>query len=124
MTPVKQSPACHDGRMAYDEELAERVRKLLDGEADVSEKKMFGGLAMLKSGNMAVTIRGAGGLMIRVSPTDEATALSERGAALAVMRGRPMPGWVVVETTSVAKASDLKRWVMRGITYAATLPPK
>jgi TfoX/Sxy family transcriptional regulator of competence genes len=110
--------------MAYDDELAERVRDLLAGQADVTEKRMFGGLAMLRGGNMAVAIRGGGGLMVRVDPADEDEALAEPGAALAVMRGRPMAGWVVVETARVAGAADLKRWVMRGITYAATLPPK
>ncbi len=110
--------------MAYDEELAERVRDVLAGEADITEKKMFGGLAMLRGGNMAVAIRGGGGLMVRVDPADEDKALSERGATLAVMQGRPMTGWVVVETAGVTRAADLKRWVMRGITYAATLPPK
>jgi hypothetical protein len=85
---------------------------------------MFGGLAMLCNGNMAVAIRGGGGLMVRVSPADEDKALAENGAELAVMRGRPMTGWVVVETGAVTKAADLRRWVKRGIGYAKTLPAK
>lgn len=62
--------------------------------------------------------------MVRVNPTNEEEALAEPGTTLAVMQGRPMTGWVVVEAAAVAGAADLKRWVMRGITYAATLPPK
>jgi hypothetical protein len=79
---------------------------------------------MLRGGNMAVAIRGAGGLMIRVNPADEDDALAEPGANLAVMQGRPMTGWVVVDAASVTRAVDLNRWVRRGITYAKTLPPK
>ena len=110
--------------MAYDEALAEKVRKLVAGEPGLTEKRMFGGLAMLLNGNMAVAVRGRGGLMIRVDPDTSDPMLDEPGASIAVMQGRPMRGWIVVETEAVAKAADLKRWVKRGTAYASTLPPK
>jgi TfoX/Sxy family transcriptional regulator of competence genes len=110
--------------MAYDEALADRVRKLMADEPGLSEKRMFGGLAMLLNGNMAVAVRGRGGLMIRVDPDTSDALLDEAGAAIAIMRDRPMPGWIVVESSAVAKAPDLKRWVKRGMAYARTLPPK
>lgn len=110
--------------MAYDEELAERVRALIDGEPGVSEKRMFGGLALFVNGNMAVTIRGKGGLMVRVDPVDVDAVLAERGAETAVMGGRAMTGWITVEPEACAKAADLRRWVRRGTTYARTLPAK
>ena len=108
--------------MAYDEELANRVRTLM-GPA-ITERRMFGGLAMLVNGNMAVAVRGGGGLMVRVDPDQSEALCRERGAALVVMRGREMPGWVAVEPDACARQADLKRWVTRGQAYAATLPPK
>lgn len=110
--------------MAYDEALAEKVRKLMAGESGLTEKRMFGGLAMLLNGNMAVAVRGRGGLMIRVDPDKSDAMLDDAGASIAVMRGRPMQGWIVVESDAVAKPADLKRWVKRGTAYARTLPPK
>src|SRR5262245_22519628 len=110
--------------MAYDEDLANRVRKLVGGESGVSEKKMFGGVAMLLSGNMAVVVRGKGGLMVRVGPDAYETVLAEPGAAPAVMRGTPMVGWVTVAPEICEKAADLRRWVKRGISFTRTLPPK
>lgn len=110
--------------MAYDEALADKVRKLLAGEPGLTEKRMFGGLAMFLDGNMAVAVRGRGGLMIRVDPETSDRLLDEAGASIAVMRGRPMPGWIVVEPGALAKAGDLKRWVKRGTAFARTLPPK
>lgn len=104
--------------MAYDEELADRVRGLLGREAGLTEKRMFGGLAMLLDGNMAVVIRGRGGLMVRVSDADTAKAGAEPGAQLAEMRGRPMAGWYVIPADAVATAADLRRWVVRGVRAA------
>jgi TfoX/Sxy family transcriptional regulator of competence genes len=109
--------------MTFDEALADRVRKVVAGEPGLTEKRMFGGLAMLLNGNMAVTVRGKGGLMVRVDPDDDA-ALDDPGSSIAVMRGRPMRGWIVVEAGAVAKPADLKRWVKRGLTYSRSLPPK
>jgi TfoX/Sxy family transcriptional regulator of competence genes len=109
--------------MAYDEELAARVRGLLVGEAGLTEKKMFGGLAFLIGGNMAVAASGQGGLLLRCDPaqTDELTA---DGATIAVMRGRPMPGWLRVDSSAVADDASLRRWVTVGAAYAGSLPPK
>jgi TfoX/Sxy family transcriptional regulator of competence genes len=110
--------------MAYDEALADRVRRLMEGESGLTEKRMFGGLAMLVNGNMAVAVRGGGGLMIRVDPDESDAMLDDAGASIAIMQGRPMRGWIVVESGAVAKPADLQRWVKRGTTYARTLPPK
>jgi TfoX/Sxy family transcriptional regulator of competence genes len=109
--------------MAYDEELARRVRELLAAQPGITEKKMFGGLAMLRNGNMAVAVRGQGGLLVRADPNDDAV-LEEPGAELAVMQGRPMPGWVTVAADAVSTPSDLRRWVDRGLATADSLPPK
>jgi TfoX/Sxy family transcriptional regulator of competence genes len=106
--------------MAFDEDLADRVRELVAREPGLTEKRMFGGLAMLLDGNMAVAVRGKGGLMIRMDPDDSDDALAE-GATIAVMQGRPMRGWIVVEPAAVA---NLRRWVKRGVAYARTLPAK
>lgn len=112
--------------MAYDEELAERVRDLVAGERGVSEKRMFGGLAMLIDGNMAVAVRGQGGLLVRLITDDAAydKVLAEKGAAEAIMRDRPMRGWIAVEESACTKPADLKKWVGRGVTSARTLPRK
>jgi TfoX/Sxy family transcriptional regulator of competence genes len=109
--------------MAFDEKLADRVRDLIGAEPGLTEKRMFGGLAMLLDGNMAVAVRGRGGLMIRVTEADEEKSLAE-GAELAVMRDRPMSGWIVVDEPAVATKAALGRWVKRGIAGARALPPK
>jgi len=101
--------------MAYDESLAERVRSLVP---DLAEKRMFGGLAFLVNGHMSVVVRGKGGLMVRVDPASLAKALAEPGASEAVMRGRVMTGWVIVEPSAVDRAVDLRRWVKRGVSAA------
>jgi TfoX/Sxy family transcriptional regulator of competence genes len=110
--------------MAYDEELADRVRELIAGERGIDERRMFGGLAMMLNGNMAVVIRGRGGLMVRVDPAESDRWLAERGARATEMRGRPMRGWVTVDAAACAKSADLRRWVGRGIGYARGLPAK
>lgn len=112
------------GGMAYDEALADKVRTLMSGEPGRTEKRMFGGLAMLVNGNMAVAVRGPGGLMIRVDPAASDALLDEPGASIAVMQNRAMPGWIVVEPDAVAQPAALERWVKRGVEYARTLPPK
>jgi TfoX/Sxy family transcriptional regulator of competence genes len=107
--------------MAYDEKLADRVRALVATEPGMTEKRMFGGLALLREGHMAVVIRGKGGLMVRVAPSTLDKALAEPGASGAVMRGRPMTGWVVIEPSAVDRAADLRRWVKRGLSACAAL---
>ena len=103
--------------MAYDEELAEQVRALVpDGTA---EKKMFGGLAFLIGGNMAVAASGQGGLLVRVDPAASDELVRTTRAETMVMRGRAMPGWLRVDP-----GDDLAEWVARGVGYAGTLPPK
>jgi len=110
--------------MAYDEELAERIRQLLESEPGVVEKRMFGGLAFLVSGNMSVAASGQGGLLIRCAPEDTDTLLDEEGAEHFVMRGRAMDGWLRVAEEAVATEPSLERWVKRAVTYARSLPPK
>ncbi|MFC0505171.1 TfoX/Sxy family protein [Micromonospora costi] len=110
--------------MAYDEDLANRVRELIGGEPGIDERRMFGGLAMMLNGNMAVVIRGAGGLMVRVDPAQSAQFLSEDGAQPTEMRGWIMRGWITVEPSACAEDADLQRWVGRGVTFARGLPAK
>jgi TfoX/Sxy family transcriptional regulator of competence genes len=110
--------------MAYDEELAERIRAELAGERGVTEMKMFGGLAFLIGGNMAVAASGQGGLLVRAEP-DEGEKLIAKGKAAAMeMRGREMSGWLRVEAADVRTKRDLAKWVKLGATYARSLPPK
>jgi TfoX/Sxy family transcriptional regulator of competence genes len=110
--------------MAYDEKLAARIREHAAGEP-VEEKKMFGGLAFLLGGHMAVAASGQGGLMVRVEPEETATLLEEPGAAPFEMGGRgPMDGWLRVSADAVAEDAVLARWVERGLAYAGSLPPK
>ncbi|MGD9695707.1 MAG: TfoX/Sxy family protein [Thermoleophilia bacterium] len=107
--------------MAYDEDLAERVRALLAGEDDLREQRMFGGLAFLVAGSMAVAVRGRGGLMVRVDP-DRSVALVESTAAEPMeMRGRLMNGWLTVDAAGVEADDDLARWVGIGLRRARAL---
>jgi TfoX/Sxy family transcriptional regulator of competence genes len=110
--------------MAYDEGLADRVRELIGREPGLAEKRMFGGLAMMVDGNMAVVIRGAGGLMVRVDPAESAQLQTTPGVDATVMRGRPMRGWLTVDPSACEEDVDLRGWVDRGVTYARSLPPK
>jgi TfoX/Sxy family transcriptional regulator of competence genes len=110
--------------VAYDEELAARIRPLLAGEPDLTEKRMFGGLAFLVGGHMSVAASGGGGLLVRVDPDETDTLLDEPGAESFVMRGRAMDGWLRVAAAAVVDDRDLERWVGRGVAYARTLPPK
>jgi TfoX/Sxy family transcriptional regulator of competence genes len=110
--------------MAYDEDLAGRVRELIAVETGLAEKKMFGGLAFLVDGNMAVGVSGQGGLMVRVDP-DETEALTARPHARPFeMRGREMKGWLRVDSEGVRTKRQLEPWVRRGVAYARSLPPK
>ncbi|MBQ1064166.1 TfoX/Sxy family protein [Micromonospora sp. C41] len=110
--------------MAYDEDLANRVRERLGGEPGITERRMFGGLAMMLRGNMAVVVRGAGGLMVRVDPAEADRALAEPGAEATVMRDWVMRGWVTVSPAACERDADLARWVDRGVRFARTLPAK
>lgn len=109
--------------MAYDEELADRIRELVAGERSVSEQRMFGGLAFLVNGNMAVAASGQGGLLVRVDPTEADELLGEHVEPM-VMRGREMRGWLRVEGAAVEGPDQLEPWVVRGVTYARSLPAK
>ncbi len=110
--------------MAYDEDLAHRVRELLGGHPDVTEKRMFGGLAFLAGGHMAVAASGRGGLMVRVAPEETDALLGEPGVHPFEMRGRPLDGWVRVDAGGVRTKRQLEAWVARGAGYARSLPPK
>jgi TfoX/Sxy family transcriptional regulator of competence genes len=110
--------------MAYDEELAERIRTLVAGEAGLSEQKMFGGLAFLIGGNMAVAASGQGGLMVRVDPGSSDALVAETNARRMEMRGRAMKGWLRVDAKDVKGKRELAKWVELGTTYARSLPAK
>lgn len=110
--------------MAYDEALAERVRALLADEVGVVEKRMFGGLAFLIGGNMAVSVSGQGGLLLRCDPAQTADLVHEPHASMAVMRGRAMEGWLRVAPDGVQSDEELAKWIARGVSYARSLPPK
>src|SRR3954469_21650858 len=105
--------------MAYDEDLANRIRELMSGEANVTEMKMFGGLAFLIGGNMSVAASGQGGILVRIDPAESGELGRPRGAQLMEMRGRTMPGWLRVEPRT---EKELKEWVERGVAYARSLP--
>jgi TfoX/Sxy family transcriptional regulator of competence genes len=110
--------------VAYDDKLADWVRTFLKDERALEEKRMFGGLGMLLNGNMAVAVRGKGGLLVRIDPDDADEALREPGAKLMKMRGKTMRGWITVDPTACTRRSDVHRWVKRGVKYAKSLPKK
>lgn len=109
--------------MAYDEDLADRLRELLAGE-DVTEKKMFGGLAFLLHGNMTVSASSTGGLLARIDPADTDAALERPHASLMEMRGRTMDGWITVAPGGLETAGALETWVRQSVAFAKTLPKK
>ena len=110
--------------MAYDEKLAERIRELVAGEQGVTEKKMFGGLAFLVGGHLAVSASGRGGMMLRVDPDESDALVAKTKARVVEMRGREMPGWLRVDADDVKTKKQLEAWVKRGVAYARSLPPK
>jgi hypothetical protein len=112
------------GRMAYDEELANRLRTALQDVDGVREMPMFGGLAFLVGGHMAVAASGQGGLMLRVPPDQTGALVREPHASWMVMRGKAMDGWLRVEPEGVDDDEDLARWTDVGVRYARSLPPK
>ena len=110
--------------MAYDEDLAGRIRELIADEPGLTEQKMFGGLAFLIGGNMSVGVSHLGGLLLHVAPEDTDGLLAKPHAQPFEMRGRAMSGWLRVEAEGVATKAQLERWVARGVGYARSLPPK
>ena len=110
--------------MAYDEDLADRIRMATQDRDDLSERKMFGGLAFLVSGHMAVAASGQGGLMVRIHPEESEALVTEPGVSRFEMHGREMDGWVRVTADAVRTESQLARWVALGVEFASTLPPK
>lgn len=110
--------------MAYDEDLANRVRELVGAEAGLTEMRMFGGLAFLIGGNMAVGVSGQGGLMVRVDPDETEALLAKPHARPFDMRGREMKGWLRVDSEGVRTKRGLEPWVRRGVAYARSLPAK
>jgi TfoX/Sxy family transcriptional regulator of competence genes len=110
--------------MAYDEDLAHRIRELMADEASVVEKKMFGGLAFLIRGHMSVAVSGQGGLLVRVDPDETEALVAKPHARPFVMRGRAMDGWLRVDAEGVRTKRQLEPWVRLGAGYARSLPPK
>jgi TfoX N-terminal domain len=110
--------------MAYDEDLANRIRELILTEQGVAEQRMFGGLAFLINGNLCVSASGRGGLMLRVDPADADALLGRPHAHPIEMRGREMRGWLRVDSGGLRTRRQLERWVTRGVAYARSLPSK
>ncbi len=121
-------PTClvgeHVDAMAYDEDLADRIRELVAGESGVTEKRMFGGLAFLVAGRMSVAASGQGGLMVRIAPEDTDALLAKPHARPFEMRGREVRGWLRVDPEGVRTKRQLAPWVTRGVAYARSLPAK
>ena len=110
--------------VAYDEDLANRIRELVATEPGLTEKKMFGGLAFLINGNLSVSASGQGGLLLRVDPDATDELLDRRHAEPFVMRGRAMQGWMRIAPEGVKTKRQLEPWVAHGVSYARSLPPK
>lgn len=110
--------------MAFDEDLANRIRELLATVGGVDEKRMFGGLAFLVNGNMSVAANRDGGLLVRSAPADTEKLLQRRHVEAMVMGGRDMRGWLRVAPDGLKTTRQLKSWVDRGVGYAMTLPAK
>jgi len=110
--------------VAYDAALADRIRALLAGSPGLTEKKMFGGLAFLVRGNMAVAASGQGGLLVRVDPAHTEKLVNTTPARVMVMRGRSMPGWLRVSADDVGTKPALARWVELSSSYVGSLPAK
>jgi TfoX/Sxy family transcriptional regulator of competence genes len=110
--------------MAYDEDLADRIRELVGGQSGVTEKKMFGGLAFLIGGNMAVAASGEGGVLVRVEPAESDKLVASTDARTAEMRGRLMQGWLRIGPEHLRTKRQLAKWVQLGTTYARSLPAK
>jgi TfoX N-terminal domain len=110
--------------MAYDEELADRIRRVVRDEPGLTEKRMFGGLAFLVGGHLAASASGQGGMLLRCDPAETDSWVEEPGVSRFVMRGREMDGWLHVSPDVVADHESLERWLAVGVAYARSLPPK
>jgi DNA-binding MarR family transcriptional regulator len=121
---VRYADLPYDRRVAYDEELADRIRELVGSESDLTETKMFGGLAFLIGRNMAVAASGQGGILVRVDPEQSDALLARSNARLMEMRGRRMRGWLRVDPEDVRTKGQLAKWVELGTAYARSLPAK
>ena len=110
--------------MAFDEDLANRIRELISGAPDLREQRMFGGLAFLIGGRMSVAASGGGGLMVRVPHEDTASLLTRAHVHPFEMRGRELNGWLRVDDDGVRTKRQLQSWVDRGVAFARSLPPK
>jgi TfoX/Sxy family transcriptional regulator of competence genes len=110
--------------VAYDEELAGRIRELIGDEPALKEQKMFGGLGFLIGGNMAVAASGQGGILVRVDPEQSDALVASSPAYTMEMRGREMRGWLRLDADDVGTKRELAKWVRRGVDYARSLPPK
>jgi TfoX/Sxy family transcriptional regulator of competence genes len=109
--------------MAYDEKLASRIRDHISDHPALTERKMFGGIAFMIQGNMAVGVSNAD-LMVRIDPADQDAILSRPGVTLSQMGGRPMPGWVLVAADATRSDEGLARWIDTGVAFASSLPAK
>lgn len=112
------------GDVAYDQKLAQRIRDLLSSTPGITERRMFGGLAFLITGNMAVTASGEGGLLLRADPAEVPELCKEPGVEQAVMKGRVMTGWIRVPTDQVTNKLELSEWVDLAIKHTRTIPAK
>jgi TfoX/Sxy family transcriptional regulator of competence genes len=110
--------------VAFDEHLAERIRELLGTQSGLTEKKMFGGLAFLVEGHLAIAVSGQGGLLVRVDPAQSDTLVRKTKATVAIMGGRTMRGWLRVDATAVRRRPQLAKWVTLGTDVARALPAK
>ncbi len=110
--------------MAYDEDLADRIRELVSAQRGVDEKRMFGGLAFLINGNMSVAASGRGGLMVRVPPDETQKLVAREHVEPMIMAGRETRGWIRVSVEGVRTKRQLQAWVTRGVEYAKSLAPK
>jgi TfoX/Sxy family transcriptional regulator of competence genes len=110
--------------MPYDDELANRIRELVQGESGLSEKRMFGGLAFLINGNLAASASSKGGLLVRVDAAHTESLVSEPHVRRFEMRGREMDGWLGIDAEAVETDAALRRWVSRGVAVARSLAPK
>ena len=121
---MSRARASYDLPVAYDEQLAARIRELISGKRRLTEQKMFGGLAFLIGGNMAIAASGQGGVLVRVDPATADDLVASTAATVAVMRGRRMRGWLRVGPEHLRTKRQLAKWVDLGATYARSLPAK
>jgi TfoX/Sxy family transcriptional regulator of competence genes len=122
ISPIRRRPSL--APIAYDQALASRIRELLGAKRGLSEKRMFGGLAFLIHGNMAIAASGQGGLLIRVDPDESARLIRTTKAEAMVMRGKAMAGWLRMDEANVRTKRQLEPWVVRAVNYAGSLPKK